>query len=48
MCTHIMNIASTEHQEWIDSKGLNYIHIVSAGDYTPLKEIVEKECKIKE
>lgn len=48
MCTHMMTVASTEHQEWIDSHGLSYAKLVLTGDYSPLKVVVEKECKIKD
>jgi len=46
MCTHIMNIADTKHQEWIDSHGVSYKDLVLTGNYQPLKEVVERECRM--
>ncbi len=46
MCTHIMNIASTEHQEWVASNGINYNDLVLTGNSAPLKALVEKKCKV--
>jgi hypothetical protein len=47
---HILNARSLfkEHWQWMKSHGINPHEKVATGDYKPLMELVEKECKIKD
>ena len=55
MCTHMIytHLRFQEHQAWIESYGINFGELcglkgsqLGRGNYKPLMEVVEKECKI--
>jgi len=35
-----------EHWQWLKSQGINITRKVAQGNYQPLMELVEKECKL--
>jgi hypothetical protein len=37
-----------EHWQWLKSHGINPTKKVAQGNYKPLMELVEKECKTKD
>jgi hypothetical protein len=48
LCTHMMNTADrpTEHVEWVESQGINYLELVMKSDYAPLIRLIKRKCKI--
>jgi hypothetical protein len=47
---HVVNPKSRflEHLRWLKSHGINPTRKVAEGDYGPLMELVENECKIED
>ena len=47
MCVHMQSarLRTEEHRRWIEAHGINF---PSSQGYLPLKEAVERECKIRE
>jgi hypothetical protein len=37
-----------EHWRWLKSYGISPTRQIAAGNYQPLMELVEKECKVKD
>jgi hypothetical protein len=48
LCIHIMNTADkpSEHLEWVEAQGINYLDLVMKSDYAPLVRVVKKKCRI--
>jgi hypothetical protein len=48
LCTHMLNTADrpTEHVEWVESQGINYLELMMKSDYAPLLSLVEEKCAI--
>lgn len=47
---HIVNshFRFQEHWKWLKEHGLTPTKKIAAGDYQPLMELVEKECKVED
>jgi hypothetical protein len=47
LCTHMMNTAErpTEHVEWFESQGIDYLELIVKSDYAPLISLIEEKCK---
>jgi hypothetical protein len=47
---HLVNPNSRfqEHWQWLKSHGISPTRQIAVGNYKPLMELVEKECKIKD
>jgi hypothetical protein len=45
---HVVNsrFRFQEHWQWLNSHGIKITRKVAQGDYQPLMELIEKECKI--
>jgi hypothetical protein len=48
LCTHMLNTADrpTEHVEWVESQGIDYLELTMKSDYAPLLRLVEEKCAI--
>jgi hypothetical protein len=47
---HVVNsrFRFQEHWKWLKAHGLTPTKKIAAGNYQPLMELVEKECKLKD